>query len=100
MGECEGQDPGQGGHSARAAASDLCGQTARGRPHAVGLQYPERVDSAPRAAPAWRKLKRFRFANLQIPMLMMLDPLSFLTISDCLLRILRIWSHRFLLLIV
>merc|ERR1712146_526296 len=34
------------------AASDLCGQAARGWPHALGLQHPEGVDAAPGAPPA------------------------------------------------
>merc|ERR1711918_74869 len=34
------------------AAPDLCGQAARGRPHALLLQHPEGVDAAPGAPPA------------------------------------------------
>ncbi|CAK0818355.1 unnamed protein product [Prorocentrum cordatum] len=52
--DSRGQDPGQGGHPAGPAAPDLRRQAAGGRPHAVGLQHPERVDAAPRAAPARR----------------------------------------------
>merc|ERR1712195_77707 len=54
--ERQGQDPGQGGHPSRSAASDLCWQAARGRPHSVGLQHPEGVDAAPGAASARRQL--------------------------------------------
>merc|ERR1712048_248042 len=52
--QCQGEDPGQGGHPARPAAAHLRGQAARGRPHALRLQHPEGVDAAPGAAPARR----------------------------------------------
>merc|ERR1712072_1571694 len=54
--EREGQDPGQGGHPSRSAASDLRRQAARGRPHPLGLQHPEGVDPPSRPASAWRPL--------------------------------------------
>merc|ERR1711865_287311 len=57
--EREGQDPGQGGHPARPAASDLRRQAAGGRPHAVGLQHPEGVDAPPGAPPARREVNQF-----------------------------------------
>ncbi|PWU83755.1 putative polyubiquitin [Trypanosoma cruzi] len=50
----EGEDPGQGGHSAGPAAPDLRWQAAGGRPHARRLQHPEGVHAAPCAAPARR----------------------------------------------
>merc|ERR1712146_638004 len=49
--ERQGEDSGQGGHSARPAAPDLRRQAAGGWPHALGLQHPEGVDAPPRAAP-------------------------------------------------
>merc|ERR1711988_14229 len=52
--ECEGEDPGQGGHPAGPAASDIRGQAARGRAHPCGLQHPEGVYTPPGASPAWR----------------------------------------------
>ena len=58
--EREGQDQGQGGHPARAAASDFRGQTARGRTHALGLQHPKGVHAAPGAAPARRKVSEIK----------------------------------------
>ena len=48
----EAEDPGQGGHPARPAASHFRGQAARGRPHALGLQHPEGVDAPPRLTSA------------------------------------------------
>eukprot|EP01116_Phalansterium_solitarium_P004106 TRINITY_DN14_c0_g1_i24.p1 TRINITY_DN14_c0_g1~~TRINITY_DN14_c0_g1_i24.p1 ORF type:complete len:314 (+),score=67.99 TRINITY_DN14_c0_g1_i24:92-1033(+) len=53
----QGEDPGQGGNPAGPAASHLCRQAARGRPHPVGLQHPEGVDAPPGAPPAWRPVK-------------------------------------------
>merc|ERR1712023_545405 len=43
----------QGGHPARPAAPDLCGQAARGWPHPAGLQHPEGVYPSPSASPSW-----------------------------------------------
>merc|ERR1712166_1163764 len=51
--QCQGQDPGQGGHSTRSAALDLCRQAAGRWPHLVRLQHPEGVHVAPRVAFAW-----------------------------------------------
>merc|ERR1711981_1366357 len=51
--EREGQDPGQGGHPARAAAAYLRRQAAGGRTHPVGLQHPEGVDAALGASSPW-----------------------------------------------
>merc|ERR1712154_36000 len=62
--EREDEDSGQGGYSARAAASDLCGQTARGRAYSVGLQHPKGVYPALGAAPARRKLMRMKASTL------------------------------------
>ena len=39
--ECEGEDPGQGGHPSRPAAPYLCGEAARGWAHPIRLQHPE-----------------------------------------------------------
>merc|ERR1712172_335488 len=50
----QGQDPGQGGHSARPAAPDLRWQAARGRPDPTGLQHPEGVHASSSASPSWR----------------------------------------------
>merc|ERR1712136_358055 len=55
--ECQGQDPGQRGHSARSAASDLRGQAVGRRPHFVRLQHPEGVD-APLGAASPRRHHR------------------------------------------
>merc|ERR1711920_1214403 len=56
------------GHPTGPAASDLRRQAAGGWPHAVRLQHTERVDAAPRAAPARRHVvlamsKRIPFDN-------------------------------------
>eukprot|EP00968_Pinguiococcus_pyrenoidosus_P005768 scaffold377_cov269-Pinguiococcus_pyrenoidosus.AAC.1 len=55
--ECEDQDSGQRGHSARSAAPHLRRQAAGGRAHAVGLQHPEGVHAAPGAAAAWWRVR-------------------------------------------
>merc|ERR1712080_542809 len=46
MGECQGQDPGQGRNSPRPAASHLRRKTARGWKDSFRLQHPERVHSS------------------------------------------------------
>merc|ERR1712097_158019 len=50
---CQGQDPRQGGHPPRPAASYLRRQAARGWPYPPGLQHPEGVYPAPGASPLW-----------------------------------------------
>merc|ERR1719498_1255657 len=62
---CQGQDPGQGGHPARPAAPDLCGQAARGRPHPAGLQHPEVVHPSPSASPSWWTVRKS--AHFEVP---------------------------------
>ena len=52
------QDPGQRGHPARPAASDLRRQAAGGRPHSVRLQHPKGEHPPPGPAPARRPRPR------------------------------------------
>merc|ERR1712098_548859 len=49
----EGEDPGQGGHSAGPAAAHLRRQAARGWPDPFGLQHPEGVHASLGLAAAW-----------------------------------------------
>merc|ERR1711997_1160805 len=51
--ECEGQDPGQGGHSPRSAEAHLRWQAAGGWQDPLRLQHPEGVHSSPGASSAW-----------------------------------------------
>merc|ERR1719402_105102 len=54
--ECQGQDPGQGGHPPGPAEADLRWQAARGWQDSVRLQHPEGEHSSPCAPSPWREL--------------------------------------------
>merc|ERR1712065_49843 len=54
--EREAEDPGQGRHPARSAASDFRRQAAGGWPYPGRLQHPEGVYAAPGAASAWWRM--------------------------------------------
>merc|ERR1711879_936007 len=45
-GQCESQDPGQGGNSSRPAETDFRGKATGRWTYSLGLQHPKRVDSA------------------------------------------------------
>ena len=49
---------GQGRHTSRSAASDLCWQATRGWPHSERLQHPEGVDPSPGSPSPWRLMRR------------------------------------------
>ena len=53
--QCEGEDPGQGGHPAGSAAPDLRRKAAGGRAHPCRLQHPEGVHPPPRPPPPRRR---------------------------------------------
>merc|ERR1712151_142361 len=67
----QGKDPRQRGHPPGSAAPDFCGQAARGRAHAFGLQHPEGEHAPLGLAPPWGcRLSTVRYMRiLQSPSL-------------------------------